>query len=347
MSILARPIGDNPIGCALAHMYKAVVQARNKLYDWRILKSRRPDGRVISIGGIHAGGSGKTPMALLAARMLTDYGATVALLSRGYKRKSKKPLTLSPRQQASWEIAGDEPAMLRRALPNIWLGIDAHRYRCARAICRRIGAHTIFLLDDGFQHRSITRDCDIVCLPPNPFGELMLPAGYLREPIKNVRRADVLCVTGSRDQTESIKDAIRILGEQYPEKPAFGLIQRPLCWVNLATGVEKKRLACKTPVLVSGIANPERFVRTVEEYGIYPEKKIFFPDHHPFSEKEISAFFVQNQDVMLTTEKDAVRLNSLKLVNCPRIWYLKVRLGFLEADDEAEFAAILLEKQVG
>jgi tetraacyldisaccharide 4'-kinase len=323
-----RPTGNNTTGLILSSVYSRIINARNRSFD---VKGGLHIGfPVISIGGIHAGGTGKTPMAILTGKKLRAAGKTSAFLSRGYKRKSKKPVLLEPGKTAGWQEIGDEPCMIRSELPESWLGIGADRYSNALNIAPALEAgKSCFILDDGFQHRQIHRDLDIVCLPPNPFNDLLIPAGYLREPVSSLSRADIICVIGSEEDSAAIEQNRCKVEQLFPDKLCISAIQFPGNWINVVTGEKQSILPLKNPALICGIARPERFIDMVEKSGIKTSVKIIRNDHHAFTRQDIRKAIKSGSDGIILTQKDACRLNPIKnLVHDTNLWYLNVEIKF-------------------
>jgi tetraacyldisaccharide 4'-kinase len=340
-----KPLGDSlPVRLG-ARLYGAAVGLRNRWYDTDPRRSRQASRPVISIGGVHAGGTGKTPLTLLVSRYLQKSGFTVALLSRGYGRQSKAPLLVSPDATlaaCSWEQIGDEPAMLRMGLPGVWLGIGADRVSSARALDARLPGRSVFILDDGFQHRRLARDLDIVCLPAQPFDARLIPAGYLREPLSSLGRARLLCLIGGPAEEELMRSNQTRLRAMFPAAQVFVLYQQPAGWTHLQTGQSLPVPPLKKPALISGIARPQRFVSMVEQAGLKPAVSRTFGDHHVFRPEEIEPLCSPPVDGIITTAKDACRLNTLILVMRPAIWYLNMELHFAKRDEEISFFSALI-----
>jgi tetraacyldisaccharide 4'-kinase len=326
----------------LSALYGGAVGLRNFFFDKMPYLSRHGGKPTISIGGIHAGGTGKTPMALLVGRYLHDKGHEVAFLSRGYKRKSLRPVISAPCESDSWENVGDEPALLHAGLPQSWLGIDANRCRTARHLSPRLGEKALYILDDGFQHRRIIRDIDIVCLPADPFGDTLLPAGMLREPLSGLTRATIMCLIGTKNDAPLLEASEKRLKAIFLHTPVFVLYQEPAGWVNLNSGACFQHLPLKRPVALCGIARPERFIFLIKKMGISIAAESIFNDHHAFTVKDIDAIVKKsNTREIITTEKDAIRLKSLKLVNRADIWYLKIALQFSDHESRKLFYTMI------
>ncbi|MBD3393213.1 MAG: tetraacyldisaccharide 4'-kinase [Chitinivibrionales bacterium] len=334
-----QPLGANPFATALAFLYGPGVYLRNKWYDHA--RAYRPPRKTISIGGIHAGGTGKTPVALLVGHHLVESGRQVAFLSRGYRRRLKTPVIVRPEETRPWDEIGDEPCVMRQELPEAWLGVGASRARSASRLSRLLDQSAVFVLDDGFQHRSIHRDLDIVCLPPDPFRDRLIPSGYLREPLSSLGRADVLCVIGARHETDILEGSSQRLERRFPAAMTVALYQEAQCWVCLRTGEEADRPPLKNPAVLTGIARPERYIRMVREQGIIPHSVFSYEDHHVFTGSEIRGPLSGGADGLCTTHKDACRLRSFALVQSIDIWYLKVVLRFCRETARRSFGDLL------
>ena len=335
---LREPWGRGPIPSVLSGMFGAVVFVRNAAYDAGARRSACIGRPTISVGGLSAGGTGKTPMALLVGRHVHRRGYEVVFLSRGYGRKTKEVVVSPPNNVDSWETVGDEPAMLHAALPQSWLGVGGDRLRAVSALTPRLSSKSVFVLDDAFQHRRLKRDIDIVCLPPDPFIDALLPSGTLREPLDGLRRAHCVCLIGTKEETVLLEASRQKIAQRFPKTAVFVLHQIPLGWVNSASGKFQTELPLKRPVALCGIARPQRFIFFLKKMSISTSAESIFSDHHEFKDDEIASIAVRaGSSGIVTTEKDAFRLKSLKLVSCPDIWYLKLDLQFSESESEELF----------
>jgi len=327
----------------LSRAYSAAVRARNFAYDSMRFLSKQLDFPVISVGGIRAGGSGKTPVAQMIARRLIDCGCGVAVLSRGYGRKSKKNVIVKPGETADWELTGDEPCMLHNNLPESWLGVGADRSAAARLLSPLMPERSVFILDDGFQRRQTRRDLDIVCVSESVFDDRMMPAGYLREPLPALARADVVLAVGAPERADKLRE-VRERVDGYLSKASKSaktppvtavLFQYPECWVNARSGERAARPPIESPAAVTGIARPERFLAMLAQFSIVPSEVYKFPDHYNFKRNDIARIHNIYLCGVVTTEKDAVRLMS-PAFSCVRdIWYLKIGLRFADEESEA------------
>src|SRR6202050_4630967 len=187
----------------LSAIYGAVVRTRNALYDWKVVRAHALQGAVVSVGNLSAGGSGKTPFVILLGELLKERGIRFDVLSRGYGRKTRGVLLVDPGGLP--RDFGDEPLLIaRRSQVPVVVGED--RYEAGRFAETRFGEQ-IHLLDDGFQHRGLGRDFDIVLVTLEEARERLLPAGRLREPLQSLRRADaVVLASGASPESFPVGD---------------------------------------------------------------------------------------------------------------------------------------------
>lgn len=258
---------------------------------------------VVSVGNLSAGGAGKTPLTIALAHLLQARGFHVDVLSRGYGRTSTQPLRVDP--NGSTESFGDEPLLIARAGISVYVapnrykaGLLAERDSAAQddaASRHRPSAH---LLDDGFQHRQLARDLDILLLNREDWQDTLLPAGNLREPLRAASRADIIAIPAK----DSVLEAdLRASGLTCPIWRVRRRMQIPD-----VTG----------PVAAfCGIARPAQFFAGLEARGLKLVLRRAFPDHHLYTAAELSKLAADAQTagaaVLLTTEKDAIRLGSL------------------------------------
>jgi tetraacyldisaccharide 4'-kinase len=277
----------------LALLFGALVRLRNWLYDHGILRSWRAPVPVVCAGSLEVGGAGKTPLALLLTERLRALGWRVALLSRGYRSAlERRGGRVSPSDRAA--RVGDEPLLCARRLPEVPVYVGRHRSRMAE-IAVSEGAE-VLVLDDGFQHRRLARDLDVVVVEGGRSLEALdlLPAGPLREPASGLRRAHLLVVRGSGPAPAGWPGpVVRVVDE------AAGLLQHPQ-----GSPLPLESLAGRRVSLVAGIARPGRFAALARAQGAQLVEERFFPDHHPFTIGDLAGL----RAAILTTEKDAVRL---------------------------------------
>jgi tetraacyldisaccharide 4'-kinase len=271
----------------LSAIYGGVVGARNALYDRGVLRARRLQGAVVSVGNVSAGGSGKTPFVMLLGELLKARGIKFDVLSRGYGRKSRGVRLVDPAGLP--QEFGDEPLLIaRKSQVPVIVGED--RYAAGLFAESRFGPQ-LHLLDDGFQHRALARDFDIVLVTPQDAGDRLLPAGRLREPLRSVRRADTIILASGAT------------AESFP-------VEGKLVW-RVRRGIVPENIPPR-PVVFCGIARPQNFVLQLRAANIEPVAEAFYRDHHPYSENDIHELLELKQRSeaggFVTTEKDAVNL---------------------------------------
>ncbi|GJQ19862.1 MAG: tetraacyldisaccharide 4'-kinase [Bacteroidia bacterium] len=291
---------------------------RNLMFDRGILSRYRVDVPVVSVGNISAGGTGKTPMTEFIAARLKGRGLRVAVLSRGYGRASSGYQVVSNGHQVCAELqsAGDEAALLAENLTGVIVAVDENRVRGAKRLVSEFGPEVI-ILDDGFQHRWLDRTIDLVLVRPDDIlgNPRVLPAGYLRESLKGLQRADCIAIVGARDGAKyqaTVSAVERITG-----KPVIGFSLRPRRLVRLVTGGAVHPEEVDGPcAAVSGIARPESFEQTLRELGMNVVRHTVFPDHYWYRPRDLrtlhSTARAAGAQWLVTTRKDAVRLASLE-----------------------------------
>ena len=296
---------------AVAGLYGVALRFRNRYYD-RPRSSCRPEVPVVSIGNLTVGGTGKTPLVHWLATRLLDRGRYPAVVSRGYGgRAGRGPLTVSTGAGPLHDAAtcGDEPHMLASTTTGIPIVVGSDRCLGAQAACS-LGVDVI-LLDDGFQHRRIARDLDIVLLDAtNPFGNgRLLPAGPLREPLTALRRAGLVLLTRSRHQhdTDAIQREIR------RHNPDVTILRAGHRRVGFRGASRAAAAAPRRALVFCGIGNPDAFREDVAAEGV--EIVAFEPrrDHQPYHRLELERLQQRAtalDAVLVTTAKDRARLPS-------------------------------------
>ena len=278
----------------MSQCYRAGIFAHHFIYDW-VLPSTKLQIPVISVGNIVAGGTGKTPFTLYLAQAFSP--KKVAILSRGYRRKSKK--TVIVKKETSPEECGDEPFLLAQKVPTASVIVDSNR-AFAGHLAQVLDADLV-LLDDGMQHRKLHRDIEIVVMDANDlFGrEHFLPRGLLRDSPKRLKLAQHIIVNGVRDEEHFAK--AQTLIRFYSDAPitAMELI------VENSTKLTSKKVAA-----FCAIANPKRFHNTLKTLGCDIVRSMEKPDHAPFAQDELERFanLAKGAECLVCTEKDAVKL---------------------------------------
>lgn len=335
-----------------AKLYELAVRLRVAAYETDYLKSKTLDATVISVGNLTLGGAGKTPMVHYIARYLSSEAHSVAILTRGYGRQSSgmrvlndssKPATIPP--DSPYSEFGDEPLMLARALPDVPIVINKDRHEAGTWTQHHLGSD-VLVLDDGYQHLRLARDLNILLIDAtDPFGGFeMPPFGRLREPLYGIKRADAVIVTRADrpfDQAQTLSIIKHYCGDRVPVMYFYSTITELR---HLATGevYDAKTFAGWNTAVLCGIANPHAFTEDILQIGINIVNESFFADHHPFGQDDLDRVTKAAQgacaDAIVTTEKDAVRLEGLKHGDVP-IYAAHIEL---ESDDEVRLKSLLL-----
>lgn len=316
-------------------IYDGITSLRNLAYDKGWNKSKRYNLPVISVGNLSVGGTGKSPMIeYLIELLLEDY--EVAVLSRGYKRKSKGFLEVLV--SSTVEEVGDEPLQFKQKFPKVTVAVCASRQEGIEKLRSRA---EVILLDDAFQHRKVKPSFSMVLTPFDDLftNDLVLPAGNLRESRRGIRRADVVIVTKCPDQVAYAKlQQIQFdMKLRPPQRVFFSKIGYDAKIHGVTESLSIDYLKDKPFTLVTGIANPKPLTAflTARNYNFKHEA---FPDHHAFTSADITR--LKGHDIILTTEKDYVRLQP-KLGKFA-LYYLPIKTLILN-DQEKVFKEMILE----
>ncbi|MEE9162015.1 MAG: tetraacyldisaccharide 4'-kinase [Candidatus Neomarinimicrobiota bacterium] len=337
-----------PLLWPVAMFYRALSWWRNFFYNIGFFISRRVSVPVVSIGNVTVGGTGKTPATVFTAEHLLNLGFKVGILSRGYGRRMSGTVVVSDGQGVlcSAEEAGDEPYLMATRLPQVPVVVDEDRYRGAKSMIDRFHPD-ILVLDDAFQHRGLARDCDIVLLDASaPLAEYRIfPRGELREPLTALRRADLVVWTRSNlgAPAAAIKERVAALG--VPQVTSDMPVSAKLIDVATGTAVPPEQLQGEPVLAFCGIVRPANFYGALMELGLEPETVRYYPDHYSYSAEDLrylSELTEGNRLVMLTTEKDAVKLEQ-GFVEDHRVYAVRIefRLGGPELET---FGAVLAQR---
>ena len=307
-------------------LYGFVVWLRNLLYDKELLKSKIFDVPIICVGNLSVGGTGKTPMIEFLIRELQDQ-VQLAVLSRGYKRQTSG-FHLADVNVTVSEL-GDEPFQIYQKFPRVAVAVDVNRRNGIAELQKKVNPRLI-LLDDGFQHRKVKPSFAILLTTySNPyFEDWFLPTGNLRDSKNAVKRADVIVVT--KCPVHITEDKMQIFKTHLKPKADQLILFSTLVYDKTLYGhpsiLSLKDLKEVTFTVVTGIANPKPLIDYLNnEHLVFEHLK--FADHHQFSSSEIT--FLQNKTLVLTTEKDYMRLQG----KVERICYVKVQHQFLKDGD--------------
>jgi tetraacyldisaccharide 4'-kinase len=297
--------------------FRAGAALRGALYDAGLLRAVRAGVPVVSIGNLAVGGAGKTPAAIAVAQRLLARGRAVAVLSRGYGAARRDARVVSDGARVLLDAAdgGDEPVLLARRLPEVRVLCGPRRAELARRAVRELGADAL-LLDDGFQHRALARDLDVVVLDAaSPFGNgRLLPAGPNREPRSALRRAGLVWLSRVDQADAAALAPLRALAREATGLDPVESRHAPVDVLDggLARSLGREALRGRRVLLLAGIARPGGFRRTLAAMGAEVAAERAFPDHHRFGAGDLAealrAAELAGCEVVATTEKDAVRL---------------------------------------
>jgi len=337
----------------LSKLFAGIVSTRRFLYSKRIFRDNTLGCLVVSVGNLTVGGTGKTPVVEKFARALAQKGRKVAILSRGYKsvprpfwqrallwitryEKRIPPRVVSDGSNLllDSEQAGDEPYMLASNLPEVIVLVDKDRVKSGRYAIEKFKADTL-ILDDGFQHWALKSRLNLVLVDRQfPWGNNhMLPRGTLREPPVSLKRASHVFITKSNGHgSDELRAQIKSFN---PSAQIIECTHHPLYLQNVFTG-ERKPLEFLKGLKVaalSGIAMPDGFEQSLEKLGGELVHAKQYADHHRYSQQEILNMINRSKkrgaQVIITTEKDAVRFPKLDRVDVP-IYYLRVEIKIIE-----------------
>jgi tetraacyldisaccharide 4'-kinase len=273
----------------LSSIFGVGVRARNTLYDKGIARANKLHGPVVSVGNLSVGGSGKTPFILVLGELLKARGVKFDVLSRGYGRKTRGMAHVNPGGLS--RDFGDEPLLLARRL-GVTVIVGEDRYEAGVFAENKFGPQ-LHLLDDGFQHRALARDFDIVLVTPEDARDRLLPAGRLREPLTSLARADAVVLSSGASP------------ESFP-------LHGKLVW-RVRRGIVLTEVPPR-PVVFCGIARPQNFLLQLRTAGIEPVAQALFRDHHAYAEQDIRDLLKLRQQSeakgFVTTEKDAINLGT-------------------------------------
>ncbi|HSN89765.1 MAG TPA: tetraacyldisaccharide 4'-kinase [Anaeromyxobacteraceae bacterium] len=298
-------------------LFRAGAALRGALFDRGVLAGERPAAPVISVGNLAVGGAGKTPAGLAIAGRLLDRGRAVAILSRGYGALRRDPRVVADGRSVLLSAAegGDEPVLAARRLPGVRVLCGPRRAALARTAVEALGAD-VLVLDDGFQHRALARDLDVVVLDAsNPFGNgHLLPRGPNREPPSALRRAGLVWLSGADRAGEGALARLRRMAREATGRDPVESRHRVLDVLDaaLARSLGRDALRGRRVLALSGLARPGSFRATLEGLGAEVARERAFPDHHRFTDAEVEEALREAAgagcDAVATTEKDAVRL---------------------------------------
>ena len=290
------------------------IRLKNFFYDYNLIKPKKTKPTIISIGNISLGGTGKTPFTIAIAKLLTHQGYKVGVSTRGHGRENEGSSFLMKDKNwfvkdfyKHWRVAGDETVLLKNNLDNVPVYVSKNKTKAAENLYEKEGCD-VLLLDDGFQHRQLYRDIDIVLFDHSEKANKIFPYGALRESIIGLKRADIIIstnVVGNKEGGFALKwdynDYLLVADNPKNKAEDFEVLNQ---YSNILS--------------LCAIGSPASFQKTLESLKINYQQSLIYPDHYPFKEKDvkkINSFVKDNKiDLILCTEKDLIKLKQYKEV---------------------------------
>jgi len=330
----------------LSNLYKKIVGFKNYLYDKEYFQSMMLPVPVLSLGNLTVGGTGKTPLTDFCLKYFQRHKIKTAVVSRNYKAQVIEAAEVDLKHESAAAYFGDEPVLLAERNPQASFFVGPVKSETAFFAFHKVNP-SLVLIDDGFQHRQLFRDVDLVILDATESLEnyLCVPQGRAREPWESLSRATAFIVTkvnlAAPEHVENLIEKLRPF-EKLIVPMSYELVR--ICSVY---GNEEKHLNDingRKVLLISGIAQPSSFEKSLEKYSLQIVDHLKFRDHHPFSTEDVESIVKKWQDLgmpeLLTTEKDFVKLKALWPKEVP-LWYspLEVQIlaqekGFYEILDQ-------------
>jgi tetraacyldisaccharide 4'-kinase len=307
-------------------IYRLGSQIKNILYASGILKAKKEELTIVSIGNITFGGSEKTPIAMHLVSYLAEQGYKPAFISRGYRGNwESKGGTLSDgeRLYGDWRDSGDEPYMVALRYPDTGVFIGKNRLASSKRAADL--GFNCGILDDGFQHRKLSRDLDIAIHDP---AERM----SLREPVSSLKRAEIILLKGKEKEHDLSK-----IKRRFAQASVFRYSVHTKGFFRIGENEKSPSVIIKgkRTVAFCGIAHPQRFCLSLEKEAVKPEAFLSFPDHHSYplssQRKILEAYKRSNSELLLTTEKDAVKISSMKEIASLPVYYLRIGIEIEES----------------
>jgi len=336
----------------LTILYRIVIGVRNTFFDWGVLPISEFNLPIISVGNITVGGTGKTPHVEYLVELLKEE-FLLASLSRGYKRNTRHFLVAD--MDSSSNTIGDEPRQLKQKFPEMIVAVDRKRVNGITQLLKLTDPLDLILLDDAFQHRYVKAGKSILLIDYERMitEDFLLPSGRLREPISAMKRADIILITKSPERLKPIemRNIVKKLNINLRQHLFFTTITygelKPVFIIDDPKNESYFKENNSEILLLTGIANPRRirkFARTISTHM----HELSFPDHHTYTEKDITKIrrkveSINNNVLILTTEKDAMRLQNLNIDDDLKnlLYYVPIQVKFLQHQQE-EFNKIIL-----
>lgn len=332
----------------LSFVYSFAIRVRIILYRTNMLKSTAVRCPVISIGNLTVGGTGKTPVTMALTDLLRRAGIRPVIISRGYGRKGTALAVVSDGTKllSAPAESGDEPYLMATRLKSVPVIVSSDRVKAAEYAIDNFRPDCL-ILDDGFQHIRLKRDINIILIDGDRgFGNgYLLPRGILREPLSRLADADIALVKGGRlnkaDSSMLGPMMLPLMGFDYEATTFIDLAND----TNLSIDEFKAAFSEQETLALCGIANPDSFIATLRSIGVSVTSKAFFPDHHDYTHDEIEAMKKSGTDVIVTTEKDGVKLKRhAHLLNVP-VLALRVEAVFRDPEQLMDCIIPILKRK--
>ena len=277
-------------------LYQSIIQLRNFLYDIKIFKVYKSSIPIISVGNLTMGGTGKTPFVLFLINYFLKKNLSPLVVSRGYGRTSRGQIVVHSKASYTVKDIGDEPYLINKNFPEIDIIINHKRVEAVKWAERSQKKYDVIILDDGYQHRSIFRNLNILLINGRQNHASLLPGGDLREPLENIRRADCIVLTKGGVDSKMKNMILKTKKPMYSTKEVFS----------------KSTIKYNTGISFCGIGDPDSFKETLNKLSINIIKGLQFKDHQNYSSSIIKkieeSLKKTNQNTFFTTEKDWVKL---------------------------------------
>ncbi|MDG0817535.1 tetraacyldisaccharide 4'-kinase [Bdellovibrio svalbardensis] len=317
----------------LSFLYDQIVGVKNSLYDRGVIEAYKAPIPVISIGNLTVGGTGKTPLTDFCLKYLVQAGRKVAVVSRSYRADAQAPCWVDVSHPFGARYYGDEPLLLAQANPEVAVFVGSTKWRTAEYAVRK-EKYDVVIVDDGFQHRKLQRDLNIVILDATEdmANYEVVPEGRARESWAGLERADLIVLTKCNLADEANLKALEAKLPKNKEVLYFGYDIRKFWNQKQSEFKSREELQGKKLFLVSAIARPDVFEKMMREIGEVSKKSLHFRDHHQYTEndaRQIVEEFEKSQcDYLITTEKDAVKLRPL-MPKTPTLWSASLEVAEL------------------
>lgn len=320
----------------LSFIYNFIWQFYLKLYNWKILKRKKFNLKIVSVGNITLGGVGKTSFVETISKFLKEKNLNFVILSRGYKSKKKERVFIVEKNFSA-EETGDEPYLLFQKL-NIPVVVGKNRCESSKFSIENFSPQFL-ILDDGFQYQKLKKDLEIVLVDAtSPFGNFKIfPAGILREKLSSLKRADLIVLTKVDQIEKEEKEKIIRIIKNYTLSPIIECIYIPLYLRDTSERIFSLDLIKDELVLCfSGIGNFNSFIKTVKKLGVKDIISIEFPDHYFYNKQDIEKIKycqMRNNCKVITTEKDAVRIDKKILPELKEFFILIVEMKIISGEE--------------